>query len=374
MDPYIDVVNKIINTDFNNNNNSKNNELIYQNNIIVLFLTFLRDNYRNIPLKWKYVKNILNNIFISKDHKDIFINTFGKIQKIFLSLNKFLYIYKFNKSKIVIDEDLYLNKINIHDKNTICIYQHNSRYLFVISDIINIINTALKNSSNFFSNPLSIKNPYSNLYFNKSTLYNIYFKIKHYNCLVPDLIHRFFLVNFNLKNFEELNECLLREYAIRNFIDNHSNMSSVYDDIFNMINSVFLYTKKKINIHPEFPKKELISIMKPYLCLYYESMYSLTVTKKYTARVTLTNKLRNFYDYNPLFGRKKMEILYKNKKTETVFHFDKVHVNFTLHENDFINNHLHISPIYPVHVIPRLDEDEEEDDGDDQEEEEEFDD
>ena len=76
MDPYIDVVNKIINTDFNNNHNIKNNELIYQNNIIVLFLTFLRDNYRNIPLKWKYVKNILNNIFISKDHKDIFINTF----------------------------------------------------------------------------------------------------------------------------------------------------------------------------------------------------------------------------------------------------------------------------------------------------------
>ena len=66
-----------------------------------------------------------------------------------------------------------------------------------------------------------------------------------------------------------------------------------------------------------------------------------------------------------------MEVIYKNKKPQLVTHFDKKHLNFILDDNNFNNNHLHISPIYHVHVFPH--EDEAIDDDDDEEEEEEED-
>ena len=82
-----------------------------------------------------------------------------------------------NKAKIVVDFDLCLNPIEHNNKNSICLFQENKKYYFRINDLINIINNALCNSPNFFSDTLITKNPYNNIAFNKSTLYNIYFNI-----------------------------------------------------------------------------------------------------------------------------------------------------------------------------------------------------
>ena len=65
-----------------------------------------------------------------------------------------------------------------------------------------IINNALSNSPDFFSVPLVIKNPYNNVPFNKSTLYNIYFNIMSKTYIVSELIHKFFLTNFDINKFD----------------------------------------------------------------------------------------------------------------------------------------------------------------------------
>ena len=90
--------------------------------------------------------------------------------------------------------------------------------MFTTGDIINILNTALSNAPNFFVYPLIAKNPYTNMPFNKSMLYNIYFHIKHSNYTMPLLIHNYFLQNFNLHLFAKENENIIRDNAIRNHV------------------------------------------------------------------------------------------------------------------------------------------------------------
>lgn len=168
-----------------------------------------------------------------------------------------------------------LNKINLNDKNIICIYQNNSKYLFNIIDLVKIIETSLTNSYLFFSEPVMCKNPYNNLAFNKSNLYNIYLFIKMHTNIYSELLFKFFKSNFDLTNFTAKYEYLLREYIIENHV-NKSNHNILYKEINMMLCSFNIKnTKNKILIHNEFPKEKLVKIMKPYLLLYTSSLYSL---------------------------------------------------------------------------------------------------
>jgi hypothetical protein len=65
------------------------------------------------------------------------------------------------------------------------------------------------------------------------------------------------------------------------------------------------YKLLRFKIHPEFPKDILFKIMKPYLELYYISLYSMNEYNKNRASNLLRKKLREFTKFNPSFGRKK---------------------------------------------------------------------
>ena len=270
MKTFYEVLIKIIKKDIVNVNYPKN---IYKNDLELIELLFhlqLVKKYEHskwTKSKFIFFKTVLENIFINSQIKETFLYYFSLLQRVYFAVNRFAFLYKYNKSKLVITDDLYLNPINESSKYSICIYQNNNRYLFMISDLVNIMNTALSNSHCFFSEPLQCKNPYNNLPFHISNLYNIYFKIKQVNSVVPELIHLFFLVNFNVYTFEKNNFYLLREYSIKNYIHNTSE-KILFLDIKDMIHEYLPYNQRII-IHPEFPKKRLVEIMKPYLLLYF---------------------------------------------------------------------------------------------------------
>ena len=142
--------------------------------------------------------------------KNEFITNFNKIQHVYHILNKFKFLYKYKKSKIIVDCDLCLNKLDINHNLTFCLYQGNNRYLFNINEIVKIIITSLINSPLFFSEPLVSKNPYNNIPLNKSTLYNIYFTLQRKNIKIHELFYKFFLQNFNLTDFKKYNEHLIK--------------------------------------------------------------------------------------------------------------------------------------------------------------------
>ena len=127
-------------------------------------ITQLGDSNNN-KCKHKVFNDLLNNFLIvnSREETENFKQMFYKIQRLYNILNRFAYNYKFKRAKIVVNSDMCLNELREGDKNVISIIQNNSKYLFNIKDLINIVETSLTSSHSFFVEPKKIKNPYNKI-------------------------------------------------------------------------------------------------------------------------------------------------------------------------------------------------------------------
>ena len=71
--------------------------------------------------------------------------------------------------------DLYFNPLNKYPKNQLVkLIINNTIYNFRISNLINMWLDSLTKQENLFCKPIELKNPYTNLPFNKHNLYNIF--------------------------------------------------------------------------------------------------------------------------------------------------------------------------------------------------------
>jgi len=321
---------------------------IFSNIHKINFFIFLQKEY-TIQNKFAFLKDILKNIFNTDKINEEFINYFNKIQKTYNAFSKFSLIYRYKKAKVMVDTDLILNEIGENNKFVYCLFQNNCKYLFNIHELIKIIHNSIAHSCHFFSTPIPIKNPYNNIILNKSTLYNIYFYIQNKTVLHPELFYYFFKTNFNLSKFNSEYQHLLRNFAIKNYLNNNSK-DVIYNDIEYMINEyneVIKYRTHQIIVHHTFPKDLLIEIMKPYLLLFIKSHYSFMYTDKLIAKKLLEQKLYEFSKFNPQFGRK----IYKKPVNITIginktkfFQYNTKHIAFNESENvkdknEFMKSH-----------------------------------
>jgi len=268
-----------------------------------------KTNKTFIESKFLYLNQVLDNIFFNENLKGAFLLSFSKAQRAYFAFAKLANIYKYKKASIKMNVDLYMNELNPNKRNVISILQDGSKYLFLGSDLVKVINSSLLNSSHFFAEPLEPKNPFNNLPFNNTTLYNIYFHIKH-NCEInPILFHLFFKADFDLDRFLYDNESIIRDTAIKNYA-HYSPPSVLYHDLELMLATNRRFTKK-LFIHDDFPVDKLVDIFRPYFYLFYLHRYGVYGTdKRNHSFVQLKNKLRAFVNYNPLFGRK----IYKSER------------------------------------------------------------
>jgi hypothetical protein len=290
--------------------------------------SFINTNNYSIKRKFELIKNIEKNIFYNPIILNDFLDFLCKIQKVFFALIKFKNICLLKKTQIQVEDDMCLNPIDKTKQTCICIHQNSRLYWFLLRDLMNIINTALINSPGFFSEPLVSKNPYNNIPFNKSTLYNIYFKIKYSGLKMPELIEKFYLANFDLGNFAFNYEHLVREYAIEKYVKNTPEIN-LYQCVIIMLKNYNLRVNPIyiINVHNEFPKEKLVQIFKPYLLLYFKYSYSLIKTVKENALNCLYKKLKQLIVFNPKFGRKIVRV---NKPN----YFIDEHINFNTEKID----------------------------------------
>ena len=377
---YKDIIRCIANTDKNyflcseqNNRNKNKRKLLYKNKNknkkplkikqeiqndnkwkISLLFSIINKNINSSKSKYKQYYEFLNNFLIinSEQDKEDFKSTFSKAQRIYNILNRFAYNYKFKKAKIVVNTDMCLNELNEGNKNVISIIQNNSKYLFNVKDLINIIDTSLTSSNSFFVQPKKIRNPYNNVAFNKSTLYNIYFFIKFNTNYYSDLLYKFFECNFNMGTFKLTHEYMLREYIIKNHV--YKSASNILlDEIIYMVeefNELCMYANitNRIKVDEDFPKDRLIKIMQPYLFLFCKALYSYHPLDKTNFSNYFKKGLLRFSNFNPNFGKKECKLVYKTDKNfvQTIVcekYFNEKHIPFNNIEKQneiFLTDHL----------------------------------
>ena len=318
--------------------NEANNNML--KNLFYTFITSAETLSLTPIVKYNYLRFIIFNDFFNKETKELFLNIFMKVQRKYFIIKRTLRHYRYRKAEIQINTDIFLNPINIYDKNIFVLFQNNKKYLFTITDLVNLINSSLGHTDYFFSSPLICKNPYNNMPFNKSELYNIYFFMKSTNIIIPTLFHNFFMANFSLSKFKLENEDNIREYSIVNYINN-STEQELRRKILQMLR--YTYYTNNIKIHKEFQTNTLIKIMKPYLNLYLHAIYSTESNKKIHYEHLLNMGLKQFARYNPRFGRKVIvqNQLSINKNKKYINKINDVHIPYiNKYDNDFMNNHL----------------------------------
>ena len=282
-----------------------------------------------LPAKrWELWTAITTNGFITGNDYTRCMDFYTKAHKLNARFSKLAMIWRTWKAKQTITTDMYLNEINIYHRNSIRIHQNNTNYWFTISDLINQIEVALLNSPYYFSEPLIHKNPYTNIPFTKSTLYNIYFKIRDSTYLPSALIHNYFLCEFDLYLFRIENECLIRETYFRRYIYN-TNSNILFYEILDLTRTF------RIRIDDGAPKDEIIKILRPYLYLHMVTKYHICgLEKQGIAQNILSDKMEEFRIYNRQFGKK--EIKKQNNiltgKMVTSVTYNLKHPSFTMRD------------------------------------------
>lgn len=279
--------------------------------IIITFNILLLTPFYNTKTKFNFLSSIRDNKFYDDSVKNMIYEVFYQVQRKYHALNRLVYRYKYSKAPIAIDTDLSLSNIK-SSHTTMTILQNNQKYLFTLFDLKRLIDTSLSNSPYHFSHPLPIKNPYNNLPFEKSVLYNMYFFMKKSDFVIPTLFHLYFLSNFNLSKFQEENEVMIQKVHLKQYLHNLSAKETKAEIIYMLKQNKYT---KKIKIDAEFPRDKLIEIFRPYLELFYKQSYSIDLNTRIMAKNELYLKLKDFYNFNPVFGRK---FIFNNKKQPAV--------------------------------------------------------
>ena len=278
------------------------------NQHVLLGISFMYEKFRPCEInhkKYDYFTYVYFNIF-TNHFQEKHLELFSQIQKIHHGFVKLARLFKYRKAHIHNTCDLVTNSFpsillsfpaNLKVSKVWSVLQNGSLFFFNRRDLIQILNTALGNAPNFFAEPLHCKNPYNNVIFTVADLYNMYFFICGGDMKISFLIHEFYACDFQLTSFNQKNEYLIREHAIKNFVKNGT-FKDLYEGVLDMLEH---YIPKKIP-HEDFPMDNLVNVMRPFLELYL-SMQWLPHHRKNYSKI-LNRKLWDFYRKNPTYGRK----------------------------------------------------------------------
>lgn len=276
--------------------------------IIMLYLQKTKKTFSNetpdiiarCSTKFRILHELYENHLLTDKIRRNILSILQKTQRTYHAFSILSRVYRHKHTHVQINTDLYMNDLSPAHKNTFVLLDHDKIYYFSLNDLAKLILDSLTYSYLLFHEPKLCKNPYNNMPFTKSTLYNIYFQMKESFCVVPRLIQLFFEADFNVFLFKKINESVILEYIIREHVTKTEPIR-MRDDILKMVNE---YDDKCIlDIHPLFPAKSLLDGLKP--------MYILYLCRKYTADGKIYEnyghellfRMYTFIKHNPRFGR-----------------------------------------------------------------------
>ena len=185
-----------------------------------LYETYFKfTNLGNIKEKYTTIKLIIQNNFIIEKERAKLFEIISENQKLYLILCRIINKYKYVKSKT------YDNDYDLHGENLsefpsgqkITLFHENMKYVFKLTNIVSIITHSLSKCESFFVESEQIKNPYTNMPFNISTLYNIYFTIKRTCINMPILFEMYFKCGFCIQKFKTTYEPYILDEYIKGY-------------------------------------------------------------------------------------------------------------------------------------------------------------
>ena len=283
------------------------NNLLYSNTLShkmhykkYYYKKFFNYDPYNIGKKYNIIRKIVCNENLESEHKKKCVEQlFYYSQKYYFLISKYANKYKMKKVKIYHNNcDLNMTPFEeIPEKLLIKLYDKSTNliYIFRISDLIHIINNSLAYMENYKFTAKNIKNPYTNIEFNKSALYNIYFKLNSSTFIMPQLFHLYFLLDFNLTKHIIYNNTNIRQFSIKQHIRTAS-IDTKYELIESMLE--FFKSDVEIAINNYIEKIEYVNIFSPYVYLYILYLYSNNRYISMFSRQLLFKKFINFSKYN----------------------------------------------------------------------------
>lgn len=255
---------------------------------------------RNSRQKFELIKQVYANHFFEKQSRHSILSTIQKAQRAYYGFTRLARIYRLRRTPVQINSDLYMSELDPLKRTTFILLTRDKQYYFSLNDLAKIMVDSLTYSYMLFSEPKVCKNPYTNVPFSKSTLYNIYFQMKSVFCVVPRIIQLYFESGFDVFALKKQNEPYLRELIIREYVAK-TEPTRLRSDILKMVRGYD--SERKLQIHPSFPAEALVKGLK--------SMYTTYLLHKHTTddqmydyySHELTYSMNEFIRTNPNFGK-----------------------------------------------------------------------
>ena len=306
--------------------------------IVYYYMTTIEHNSEISP--FSILKQMLQNQFIDEPIYTHIIGLFQKAQRCYHGFSRLARIFRLKKTQVQITSDLYMTELHPSNRSTFVLLDTNRIYYFSLKDLARILTEALTFSYSFFSEPNICKNPYNNVPFTKSTLYNIYFQMKSVFCVVPPFIQLFFEADFDVYKFKKDNEWTIRKHKIREYIDK-TDSKVLMPDILRMFHKYD--TEKRLSIHKDVPSDIFVNKVKPLYHLYLKRKYCFCQVRSEYYENELSYKMKEFIRLNPKFGRKFHFTQRYFYREPTRFHTELIDDTI---EDQFMTSHQYNDAIY----------------------------
>lgn len=255
--------------------------------------------------KYSFLREFLRNTFLTSENKEVVINTFCMIQKIYKWLNRRIYLWHYKKTEVAVNTDLCFNDITVESRYVFPLRQENKLFYFSTADLFRIIKNALsqEHESGFQVISHYPKNPYNNKLLYTTDLFNFYFHVKFVlQAAIPLYFELWFLEDFNINTFTLKHENMIKKFCIQNYIQNASNTNTFLQrGIETMLDEYASICPW--NIHSQFPKTILLDKLRQYLYVYFLICYdAIDYNYLHTYETLLELKLKRCYYNAPRFG------------------------------------------------------------------------
>lgn len=269
-----------------------------------------------------------------------------KLQSAYYSFCKLARLWKLRHYNVQQTVDFYMNELLPASKYTYQLIQNRHVFYFSLTDLKQIVLTAITATSEFFSVPAIIKNPYNGVPLTKADIYNIYFKMRNVLFKMPRLFVAFYECEFNINEFKRKHECAILEHVVEQYIK-MSTVKTIMPETMRMIrahdrtNIICLKDEEKI--------KKLVDFMRyPYLSLHLFKKYTFDNTKRHNLGIELAWRIKRFLSFYANVGGESafFDMISLSKTRENMKKsLEKTHVNY-----EWMNNHKYEDVAYNMYV------------------------